>query len=434
MTGICLLLSAGLSIPATAQGGDATPIDEIVLYGVDRVEQQLLRYQFGDSSCEWLGRLRLTDGTPVNGIECLAFIPGRPFLYGVWNYHDDSQSKLVKIDLFSGEVSPFPSDLGFGGVRSLTVIMESDAGEGGGNGDPNGPESAILADSKGVDAYEISFLGVDYNADGTSSWNYRVRELPTGKDLSHWNLALADEHQVMAGTTSGYDRGRDGSTGFIGIKWDVADGFSDEVFTIVLDRHYESTTIDVLAKGGNRHDTDVIAGPGIGIREPAGNGEPALRLFATSSHDNGQTDLVTIDPDTGEGVGKMSLSRAYDGLAAGPSGQLYAVTHDELWLVDPASGSESLVAEQDYTGLCALECAFGADGGAIEIPGYDPSYGANGALFGFSANQHELLLFDPHSGTGLTYSVPLSAHETTGLVFVHYGRDVRWTTAQASYD
>lgn len=122
----------------------------------------------------------------------------------------------------------------------------------------------ILKDSQGVDAYEICWLSTEFNDDGTSTWKYRVRELDTGKDLSHWNLALSPSHEVVAaGTTPGFDLGVDGSTGFYGIKWDVQESFSTGEFTIVLEGHFfgadQSTA--VLAKGGNQPDVGALFAP-----------------------------------------------------------------------------------------------------------------------------------------------------------------------------
>ncbi|MCH7766999.1 MAG: hypothetical protein IH916_10620, partial [Acidobacteria bacterium] len=110
----------------------------------------------------------------------------------------------------------------------------------GGDDDPEPPKhtTAILRDSDGVDAYEVSLILAQFNPDGTSTWTYQVRELGAGKDLSHWALKLEPTHQVMPGTTEGYDFGEDGSTNFFGIKWDVDDDFTQGTFTIVLDRHY----------------------------------------------------------------------------------------------------------------------------------------------------------------------------------------------------
>lgn len=121
----------------------------------------------------------------------------------------------------------------------------------------------ILNDSSGVEAYEITWISTVFNDNGTSSWRYRVRELPGGKDLSHWNLALNPGHQVRPGTTAGYQLGVDGSTGFYGIKWDVTDSFSQGEFTIVLDGHWFGTDnpLGVLAKGGKVADQGAMFSP-----------------------------------------------------------------------------------------------------------------------------------------------------------------------------
>jgi len=132
-----------------------------------------------------------------------------------------------------------------------------------GTGEAPNETSVILKDSSGVDAYEVEWIATTFNTNGTSSWTYRVRELDTGKDLSHWNLALSEDHEVASGTTPGYDLGVDGSTGFYGIKWDVEDGFQTGEFTIVLEGHYFGADLScgVLAKGGNQADIGGIFAP-----------------------------------------------------------------------------------------------------------------------------------------------------------------------------
>ncbi len=131
----------------------------------------------------------------------------------------------------------------------------------------------ILKDSSGVNAFEITWLSTEFNQDGTSTWRYRVRELPGGKDLSHWNLALDPSHQVRAGTTAGYSLGVDGSTGFYGIKWDVTDSFSQGEFTIVLDGHWfgSDNPTGVLAKGGRTADEGAMFSPTV---VPSNTGSP----------------------------------------------------------------------------------------------------------------------------------------------------------------
>jgi uncharacterized membrane protein YkoI len=102
-----------------------------------------------------------------------------------------------------------------------------------------------------------------------NKWTYRVKEI-SGKDLSHWvlgvgNCAKVQSHQDPANTSWG-GLGKDGSTGFYGIKWDTGGGFSDALFSFTLDNDYPAKTIDVLAKAGSKssgagHAIGKIMGP-----------------------------------------------------------------------------------------------------------------------------------------------------------------------------
>lgn len=149
-------------------------------------------------------------------------------------------------------------------------------GSGGGLTGVSSESPVILQDRWETDSWAISLKSLTYNPDGSSTWVYHVEELPGGRDLSHWNLELDPSHVVMPGTTAGYERGRDGSTGFVGIKWDVGDGFSSGDFVIVLDKWYEAGVWpdNVLAKGGPGYDTDEILAPGTGVSSPDPDPDP----------------------------------------------------------------------------------------------------------------------------------------------------------------
>lgn len=95
----------------------------------------------------------------------------------------------------------------------------------------------ILKDSNGIDAYEVTWISTQFNSNNTSTWKYRVRELPGGANLSRWRLALNPSHQVQAGTTSGYSVGTELGS-FYGIKWDLPASFTQGEFTIVLNGHW----------------------------------------------------------------------------------------------------------------------------------------------------------------------------------------------------
>lgn len=84
--------------------------------------------------------------------------------------------------------------------------------------------------------YDISLK----NQVGNSSWTFSVSEI-SGKSLSHWNVGFVDGAgnaiditPYLTGGTTGYDT-TDGSTDFVGVKWDVEEGFTSGDFTFSID-------------------------------------------------------------------------------------------------------------------------------------------------------------------------------------------------------
>lgn len=98
--------------------------------------------------------------------------------------------------------------------------------------------------------YRITFQGVTYNPDGTSTWQYLVEELPWAQDLSTWMLELFDCHTVITATPeSWWLEYPDPNYGLNGIKWQGAGVQGSAVFTVTLDRYWVVGTNQVGAKG-----------------------------------------------------------------------------------------------------------------------------------------------------------------------------------------
>lgn len=95
-----------------------------------------------------------------------------------------------------------------------------------------------------------------------TTWTYRVTEVK-GRDLSHWNLGIASclDNIVSYNPTSGYENGTDGSTGFVGVKWNTGGGFTSGDFSITLDNSYPTTTVQALVKAGSTSNTGAVLGP-----------------------------------------------------------------------------------------------------------------------------------------------------------------------------
>ncbi|MBL1216282.1 MAG: hypothetical protein D8M59_02170 [Planctomycetes bacterium] len=423
--GLALLFLPGLCL-AQDGGSELMDVGNLVMYGLEDSTHELLRYDFGTDQAQTIGQVKLSDGSVLYEVESLAHFAGQINLYAVWNFEADARSRLVEINMLTAEATLLPLETGFGNIEGLTAVSLLNRGPG-----PGDPTTVILLDSNGEDAFEVSFVEVTYNDDGTSSWTYHVRELATGKDLSHWNLALGDSHQVMSGTTDGYEVGIDGSTGFFGIKWDVTEGFAEGDFTIVLDKHYGGTEggngIGVLAKGGRLPDTSEIFGPTENV--PAQN-----TLYGIHADSSGRMALVSIDTATGVAQQEMELLHKYEGLAAAADGTLVAVSNNQTWRIDPYSDTESLLGSSAHYDIEALEYAFGKDEAGVMVPGYDPDMTADGALFAFSDRSDQLLLIDPATGMASVYHCSHGAGNIEGIVFVTQSFDPTVHVAKVGFD
>jgi hypothetical protein len=159
------------------------------------------------------------------------------------------------------------------GRATAALIVASDLNINGGFRLPAqlavGPSSITinLADDQNS-AYEITFVGRQGR-----TWSYEVREA-AGRDLSHWSLGIANclGEITSFSPSSGYAAGTDGSTGFVGTKWDVPGSFRQGVFSITLGGDFAKGTVKALAKAGSLHAMLDIAGPDCSV--PADDQDP----------------------------------------------------------------------------------------------------------------------------------------------------------------
>ena len=153
--------------------------------------------------------------------------------------------------------------------------------------------------------------------------------------------------------------------------------------------------------------------------------------------------LVKIDPDTGVGEAVMSLSRTYRGLAYSSDdddGVFYAVSDNVLWKLDPESGVETAVGEDDYFDIQALEFVLGSkveddhgdDEDDDEHEGCDSS--GHGILFGFSDIDNTLLIMNPDDGSGAAVNASINTMDLEGIVFIEGSIDPKEALAKVAFD
>ncbi len=93
-------------------------------------------------------------------------------------------------------------------------------------------EVVITLDDNKHSQYKITFVEHTSN-----TWTYKVEEL-NGRSLSHWDLGISScLGEILTYTPqTGFAQGTDGSTGFVGIKWDLSDNFTSGNFSFTLRR------------------------------------------------------------------------------------------------------------------------------------------------------------------------------------------------------
>jgi hypothetical protein len=129
-----VLVVAGAVVASGAGEDDPPPttvIDDVIMYGVDDDTDQLLRYAFGADDYYVVGSVRDEDGNLVDEVEALGYIPSGPHkgLYGATNYDGNERAKLVKFNMFTGNVSVYPVDIGFGNIEGMVAAVHPQSGE-----------------------------------------------------------------------------------------------------------------------------------------------------------------------------------------------------------------------------------------------------------------------------------------------------------------
>ena len=148
------------------------------------------------------------------------------------------------------------------------------------------------------------------------------------------------------------------------------------------------------------------------------------------AHNSGDPKLVAFDPATGAqaliSTIEYTLGSAYEGLATHPTDpdKLYIMTGWKLAELDIASGAVNEMADHAaWSRTEALELMVGDNGLAVTIPGVDPNWTQQGALFGFSDSLDMMLIYDPGGSNFAEYTCSFVARDCEGLVFLTQTQD-----------
>jgi hypothetical protein len=147
----------------------------------------------------------------------------------------------------------------------LALACSSSSDDFGSGANAFGGSQAKPAGSPGATAtsngFEVIFVGTETNADGTSTWRYRVNETPCAQDLSNWVLEVFDCPIVSATPEPNEVVRPDPNAKLIGVKWETGGGFSSGEFAVTVSGAARADTIRFAVKG-----PDVVLGETTGPR------------------------------------------------------------------------------------------------------------------------------------------------------------------------
>jgi hypothetical protein len=97
---LTLTAIGALLLTTQAAPAQTTPIEEVVMYGIDQGTNELLRYEFATDTFTRIGEVVDQNGKVVKDNEGLAFIPTGPNkgMYSTANYNGTKNTHLAKIN------------------------------------------------------------------------------------------------------------------------------------------------------------------------------------------------------------------------------------------------------------------------------------------------------------------------------------------------
>ena len=112
-----------------------------------------------------------------------------------------------------------------------------------------------------------SFLSVEFNADGSSTWRYQVEELAGAANLTAWTLELPTCATFVSASPADGAVQNDPTVGFNGVRWPVAAGWTKGEFSVTLKGTLGLGSAKVAATGGATVNGPIL-GPSCGAAFP----------------------------------------------------------------------------------------------------------------------------------------------------------------------
>ena len=111
-------------LPARSNGETSpdSELADIAMYGVNKINGQLIRYGFSESELTKIGTVHSAAGSPLLGIEASAYIPGFQNIFCFWTDTTDHKNKLLYVDVESAQATVMADDLEGGRVTGAVAV------------------------------------------------------------------------------------------------------------------------------------------------------------------------------------------------------------------------------------------------------------------------------------------------------------------------
>ncbi|MCF8243367.1 MAG: carboxypeptidase regulatory-like domain-containing protein, partial [Melioribacteraceae bacterium] len=166
---------------------------------------------------------------------------------------------------------------------------------------------SISAQTVVIGYYEWTYNGVTYDYENnTSTFTYTVSGTNSGKDLSHWDIALCEDEnddvldagpgnwEVVADPTIIFEGDE-----FYGLKFDSGlDKDESETYSFTLNGIYDEVLVDVAYKAGRNRYFGTVTGPSCEPMEPEEKASIGDKVWYDEDQDGKQDE----DEDGVEGV------------------------------------------------------------------------------------------------------------------------------------
>ena len=437
---------------AWAEGESMPRYTDMYLYGIEHDSGDLVRYDFALETLMTIGPVQDASDVTLTGIEASAYAPGYTNIYGFWTDPSDDQAKLLYINKDTGKASVVGDPLGTGSVTGA-VAVNTDTGVDvfvvqvpkpiefqiiNGSVVPSEPVavkvSVLGAAISAGGAYDVPVtakfkIGADWYKpfgpyakaisgnlnDGANPRDHIFPSLfPAGSAISSraksW-LRMSgtdgslDDHYYVHMTVDSTDMMqvltlRDGDTvPSIEPFMDQAeivtflDGYVDsDAGVVTLDQNQaifllELGTSNMTSSAADFQDLVVLVTLARSLDELL---DPDGIPRAT---------LSKVDHETGAVTEVMDLSREYESLASEDGVVFYGTDGNNLYRIDSAGGSETLVGPIS-----------GSDIGALEI--------SEGTAVGYDSPQNMLTASSPATGSDVDPPRVMGSTNVRTLVLV----------------